>query len=75
MNKPSPVKRGLTLTWSIGLGIIVLGITTVMLLPATKSARIRFDEPSAGAAEGESGQAPGEERGADDSAIETELSP
>jgi hypothetical protein len=34
----------LTLAWSIGLGILLIGISTVLLLPATKSARIRFEE-------------------------------
>jgi hypothetical protein len=44
MTKPSPVKRGLTLAWSIGLGIVLIGVSTVLLLPATKSARIRIED-------------------------------
>ena len=43
MNDASPVKRGLTIAWSIGISILLLGMTTVLLLPATKNARIRFD--------------------------------
>jgi hypothetical protein len=44
MSDATPVKRGLTLAWSIGLGLFVVGTTTVLLLPATKNAGIRFDE-------------------------------
>ena len=44
MSDATPVKRGLTLAWSIGLGLLLLGLTTVLLLPATKNARIRFDD-------------------------------
>jgi len=39
MSDTTPVKRWLTLAWSIGLSLLFLGITTVLLLPATKSAR------------------------------------
>ncbi len=39
MNDPTPVKKGLTLAWSIGIGVVFLGITSVVLMPATKSAR------------------------------------
>ena len=54
MNDTTPVKKGLTLAWSIGLGLLFLGITTVLLLPATKNARIRFDKTQQEPAEGES---------------------
>jgi hypothetical protein len=44
MSRHSLTKRGLTLGWSIGLGVVLLVLTGAVLLPSTKSARINFDQ-------------------------------
>ena len=44
MSRHSLTKRGLTLGWSIGLGVVLLVLTGAVLLPSTKSARVNFDQ-------------------------------
>lgn len=43
MSEPSATKQGLTLGWSIGLGVVLLVLTGAVLLPSTKRANINFD--------------------------------
>jgi hypothetical protein len=54
MNEPSTVTRGLTLGWSIALAILTIALTTLVLLPATKSARMELRTQQDNASETES---------------------